>query len=103
MSLKNLSNAGDMAARLVQAATNFNTFTNRFWPEYTGLLEGVRTALENPDITLSGLTTDFINLIFFDGRGAADELEEARVILSNWETVILALKAASDACPVNDA
>ena len=101
MSLKKIKSAGVMATKLSDAANNMATIKNSYEASYIELLTSVREIF-GADKTLSALNGDEINTFFFGGLGDIEALNNANVILVEWEKNIVQLAASVDLLPVND-
>jgi len=101
MGLKEIKAAGEMAARLSEAAQSMNSIHNTYKPKYDELLTAIQAVLGETK-TLSNLTDAEINGFFFGGMGDVTAITNAQIILAEWEKNITGLAAGVLLLPAND-
>ena len=100
MGLKKIKAAGEMAARLSEAAQAMSSISNVYGPKYSELETALQTVY--PTKTMGTLTDDEVNTFFFGGLGDATTLANAQTILQEWEKLIGAVADSVALLPMND-
>lgn len=101
MGLKEIKQAGEMAARLTEAAQAMNSIANTYGPRYQELLTSIQATFGTGK-TMANLTDAEVNAFFFGDLGDATAIANTQTILKGWETSINTQYSVVGNLPAND-
>jgi hypothetical protein len=102
MGVSDLIKLGQTAKQLAGGISDINTINNVLIPRYNSLLDKAKTLTGNPDILLSDLTDNQINVGLLDGRGTVNDIAEAKATIVAWEDIAIVVQTRVDTLPVVD-
>lgn len=101
MALSDLEALGTSAAGLSRISKNLYSLNSTYSADYIATLAGIEAAL-GIATAVDALTDDEVNAIFLGGRGTAEEITEAQVILKWYGATMEPLSSAVLELPPND-